>query len=86
MSTTTTWAEHKRDRATARTAAGIRLNAAQHWATRSVHAFRRWTGETTAETWCGQQADFGAADRQTIDLISCLSCSEASWRAFQATR
>ena len=71
-----------RDWSTARTIAGVRLNPT-HWAGVTVHAFHVWTGEHVLLTWCGIEANLEDGARQTTDLISCLSCGQASWEALR---
>lgn len=74
---------YTRDRETARTLAGIRLDPID-LSRGSVHLFETWIGETMAVTACGEEADFNERARQTRDTISCSACAEASWRAAQA--
>lgn len=71
-----------RDHEAVRTSGGVYVNPT-HWASRSVHAFRRWTGPTTVVVWCGLTVDLSQAARLTSDLISCLQCSESSWQDVQ---
>ncbi len=71
---------YARDIQTAAKVAGVRTDPT-HWANAVVHAFRTWTGESTAETWCGLDVDFVEQARQTTDTITCLQCSGASYRA-----
>lgn len=73
---------YERNKQTARTAAGVRLNP-DHWASRTVHAFREWTGESTLTTWCGIDVDLAAGGRHTTDLIGCVQCSQASYDALR---
>lgn len=68
---------------TSRTFSGVRLNAPQHWANRPVHAFHRWTDETTALTWCGIEANTAAGSVLTKDTITCTQCAEGSWKALR---
>lgn len=81
MSAAATLSDYQRDRQTARTVGGVRLQAGR-WASGTVHAFWLWVGDTTIRTWCDVEAELlqdGA--RQTTDLISCLQCGQASWLA-----
>jgi hypothetical protein len=75
-------AAERRDKDTASKIAGVYVSPL-HWAARQVHAFRTWTGERTLVTWCGLAVDLSAEARQTADLISCLSCGQASWDALK---
>lgn len=75
-----TYADHRRDMDTVRTAGGVRLNP-EHWASVTVHSFRTWTGQTTLATWCGVAAALEDGARETKDLPTCLQCAEASWQA-----
>ena len=70
------------DRVTARTTAGVRI-APGHWASRMVHAFRRWAGPGVAVTWCELEARTADGARLTTDTINCQGCSEASWLAIR---
>lgn len=74
-------ADRSPDRVTARTTAGVRV-APGHWASRLVHAFRRWVDATTLLTWCDLEVstESGAL---TTDRIDCQQCSEASWQAIR---
>lgn len=72
-----------RDRQVARTTGGVYVKAG-HWASRTVHSFHRYTGETTLLTWCDLTVDLSEGGALTTDLIGCLQCSEASWRALRA--
>lgn len=72
----------KRNRETVRGACGVRVNP-EHWASVNVHAFRRWTGDSTVMTWCGLTADSSDGARLTTDLISCSACAQASIKAFR---
>lgn len=67
-----------RDHQTVRTACGVRMQPT-HWANRTVHSFRTWTGEHMLVTWCGLDADLESGARQTTDTITCLACGQASW-------
>jgi hypothetical protein len=73
-------ADRSPDRVTARATAGVRM-APGHWASRMIHAFRRWDGPLIV-TWCDLEvhADGGAL---TTDRIDCQQCSEASWQAIR---
>lgn len=68
-----------RDHQVVRTTGGVYVRPG-HWAARMVHAFHRWTGETTLATWCDLTVDLSEGGALTTDLISCLQCAEASWR------
>lgn len=70
-----------RDRKTARERAGVRVKA-DHWASSTVHAFHRWTGETTLLTWCGIEVNLADGGAFTPDLINCLQCPQASLQEF----
>lgn len=83
-----------RDAKTARETAGVRLPPG-HPMSISVHAFRRFVGPTSVETWCGIEADLvrnhaaSPADpttgaRMTTDTITCLACPQASLAAFRS--
>jgi hypothetical protein len=72
-----------RDRQTARDVCGVRLPLS-HALSKSVHAHRTWLSDSVALTWCGIEADMSDGASQTTDLISCLSCSEGSWKAFRS--
>jgi hypothetical protein len=69
---------YERNKQTARTAAGVRVKDG-HWASKTVHAFREWTGESDLTTWCGLDVDLSDGGRHTTDIITCLQCGEASW-------
>lgn len=69
-----------RDRQVVRTTGGVYV-APGHWAARMVHSFRRWAGESMVETWCGLRVDVQEGGALTTDLITCLSCGQASWMA-----
>jgi hypothetical protein len=68
-----------RDAATAAAVAGVYLNPT-HGGSRTVHAFRTWTGERTLETWCAIAAGLADGAHQTTDVISCVQCAEASYQ------
>jgi hypothetical protein len=68
-----------RDADTVRTACGVRLSP-DHILSRS---FRTWTSESTLTTWCGIDTDTAQGAHLTTDLVSCLTCPEASWRALR---
>lgn len=60
-----------------------------------MHAFRRFVGVTSVETWCGVQADmvrdYASAEpntgvKLTTDVITCLQCPQASLMDFFAPR
>lgn len=74
-----------RDRHVVKTTGGVYLLPG-HWASVSVHSFHHWTGETTLVTWCGIEMDQEAGARLTPDLITCLSCGQASWKALRGDR
>lgn len=73
---------YRRDHETAKKAGGVRLNA-EHWASVTVHAFWRWTGENIMLTWCGIEANVDDDARLTTDTITCLACPMASMKAFK---
>lgn len=75
-------ATYRRDRQTSRTTSGVRINPG-HWASISVHAFHRWTGETTLVTWCGIEVELGDGGRLTTDIITCVQCPVGSMQAFR---
>lgn len=74
---------YRRDKETAASVAGVRLSPT-HILSKSVHAHRTWLSDSVALTWCGIEADMSKGAKQTTDLISCLSCPEASLRAFRS--
>ena len=76
---------YARDHETTRTVGGVRT-ATGHWSAKTVHAFHRWTGDTTLETHCGLTVDLAEGGAQTTDMISCLQCGQASWGAFRGNR
>lgn len=67
----------ERDHATSRRASGVRVKA-DHWASRTVHSFRRWTGDTTLSTWCGIEVDLQDGGAHTTDHVTCKQCPQAS--------
>lgn len=71
-----------RDHKTSATASGVRVKAG-HWASSTVHAFWRWTGETTLSTWCGIEVNLADGGAHTRDHITCLQCPQASMQAFR---
>jgi hypothetical protein len=77
-----TLSAYQRDRETARSACGVRLSP-NHVLSRSVHAFRTWTGERALETWCGIPVDLTAGGARTSETITCQACPQASWLAFK---
>ena len=77
-------AVYRRDHETAKVSSGVRVNPT-HWASISVHAFHRSTGEKTLVTWCGIEVDLSAGGAHTTDIITCLACGEASLKAFWGT-
>lgn len=70
------------DRVTARSTAGVRVSPG-HWASRMVHAFRRWAGGDTVLTWCDVTVNVRTTGALTTDRIDCQQCSEASWQAIR---
>lgn len=74
-------ADRSPDRVTARTTAGVRV-APGHWASRLVHAFRRWTGPTSLLTWCDLEVSVESG-ALTTDTATCQQCSEASWQSIR---
>lgn len=73
---------YERDMATSRKVSGVRVKAG-HWASSTVHAFRRWTGETELETWCGLSVNLADGGAHTRDCVTCLQCPQASIKAFR---
>jgi hypothetical protein len=73
---------YRRDRETARKIAGVMV-APGHWAARTVHAFRRWIDDKTLVTWCGISVDLTNGGAQTMNLITCVQCPQASLAAFR---
>ena len=73
---------YERDMATSRKVSGVRVKAG-HWASNTVHAFRRWTGETELETWCGIAVNLADGGAHTRDHITCLQCPQGSLKAFR---
>jgi hypothetical protein len=71
-----------RDRETARTAAGVRLSP-QHILSKSVHAFKTFTGDSTLQTWCDIPADLKDGASQTRETITCQACAQASFQNTQ---
>ncbi len=71
---------YRRDHATSGATSGVWLKPG-HWASVTVHAFHRWTGETSFVTWCGLEANTADGARLTRDTITCVQCAEASLRA-----
>jgi hypothetical protein len=63
--------------------AGVRVRPG-HWASFTVHAFRRWTGEQVLVTWCDLTVDLREGGALTTNTISCQGCAEASWQAVRA--
>jgi hypothetical protein len=74
-----------RDHQVVRTTGGVYVRPG-HWAAKTVHSFYRWTGATTLQTWCGIDVDLEDKARLTPDLITCVSCAEASWQALRKGR
>jgi hypothetical protein len=70
---------YARDRQTARDICGVRLPPT-HTLSKSVHAFRTWTGERTLLTWCEIPIDMAAGGVQTTETITCSGCGEASYQ------
>ena len=68
----------ERDQKTSRQTSGVRLNDPTHWATRTVHSFHHWRGETEVMTWCALTGNLADGARLTTDLVSCLGCGQAS--------
>lgn len=77
-------AAYRRDHQTVKVSAGVRVKPT-HWASISVHAFHRWTGEHSLVTWCGIAVELGDGARLTTDLISCVQCPVGSMQAFRGT-
>ena len=73
---------YRRDHATSGATSGVWLKPG-HWASVTVHAFHRWTGETSFVTWCGLEANTADGARLTRETITCVQCAEASLRAFR---
>lgn len=73
---------YERDMATSRKVSGVRVKAG-HWASRTVHAFCRWTGETELETWCGIAVNLADGGAHTRDHITCVQCPQASIQALR---
>ncbi|MCC7369676.1 MAG: hypothetical protein IT306_14700 [Chloroflexi bacterium] len=73
---------YERDQKTSRTVSGVWVKAG-HWASSTVHAFRRWTGETELVTWCGISVNLADGGAHTRDHITCLQCPQASLQAFR---
>lgn len=71
-----------RDRKTSSTVSGVRVKA-DHWASSTVHAFHRWTGEAALLTWCGIEVNLADGGAHTRDLITCLGCAQASLKAIR---
>lgn len=73
---------YERNLKTSRTVSGVLVKAG-HWASATVHAFRRWTGETELETWCGLSVNLADGGAHTRDHVTCLQCPQASIQAFR---
>lgn len=73
---------YQRDKETAKKIAGVMV-APGHWAATTVYAFHRWTDETAVVTWCGLAVDLAAGGAQTMNLITCVQCPQASLAAFR---
>ena len=73
---------YRRDQRTSESTSGAWLKPG-HWASVTVHAFHRWTGETSFVTWCGIAANTADGARLTTDTITCLTCPGAWMEAFK---
>lgn len=69
----------QRDQKTSSETSGVWIKPG-HWASVTVHAFWRWTGETALLTWCGLEANMADGARLTTDTITCVQCAQASLR------
>jgi hypothetical protein len=69
----------QRNRETRRGAGGVRVEPL--WPHARVHAFQRYTSDTTLLTWCGIVADLQDGAETTTRLINCSDCARASLEA-----
>lgn len=70
---------YTRDRQTARDVCGVRLPPT-HMLSKSVHAFKTWSGERTLLTWCEIPVDLRAGGLQTMETITCSGCGQNSYQ------
>lgn len=73
---------YRRDHRTSQQTSGVWIKPG-HWASTTVHAFHRWTGETSFVTWCGLEANTADGARLTTDVITCVQCPVAWLEAFR---